>query len=145
MESLALSVYCLSLVVLLVKFAVAISLQASQRLRSRRFQYAEDAAFWDGEVAPDTELCVRAQRLLRNDTESQVFYFVLGGAYLALGAWPTGAPYYFGLYTASRVAHAGFLLGSRQPHRNRAFAVGVLVLLILAGHVAYEAVLRLAA
>jgi hypothetical protein len=132
-----LGVYALSVVVLFAKFFVTISVQALERLRHRRFRYAEDAATWAGVVGDDSERCVRAQHLLRNDAESQPWYLALGAAYALLGAWPAGAPFYFGGYALSRVAHAHFLLTGRQPHRNRAFSFGIAILFALAGHVVY--------
>jgi hypothetical protein len=138
MNSTAIAVYVASVLVLLAKFMTAITVQAAQRMRARNFRYAEDAAFWQGQVAADSDLCVRAQRLLQNDGESQPYYLVFGAAYVALGAWPAAAPYYFAAYAVSRVAHAYFLFTARQPHRNRAFACSVALLVALALHVAFE-------
>lgn len=140
MNSTAIAVYVASVLVLLAKFMVAITVQAVQRKRAGVYRYAEDAAFWQGRVAADTDLCVRAQRLLRNDSESQPYYLVLGAAYLGLGAWPAAAPYYFAAYALSRVVHAYCLFAARQPQRNRAFAFGAVVLALLAVHVAFESV-----
>lgn len=142
MESIALLVYIASLVVLFLKYFATALVQAQERFRSASFRYAEDAAEWKGCVAPDTERCARAQRVLLNDSESQPFFMAFGAAYVALGAWPTGAPYYFGAYALSRVAHAAFLIRGRQPHRNRAFSFGLAILIAMAAHVAYEAVGR---
>lgn len=142
MNDTATLVYVASLAVLFGKFAVAISLQASQRLGSRGFRYPEDAAHWSGEVSQDSDLCDRAQRLLRNDTESQPYYFVIGAAYLVLGAWPAGAPFYFAGYTLARCAHAYFLLRGLQPHRFRAFSASLVIVVLLTAHVFYAAALR---
>jgi MAPEG family len=137
MNASALSVYALSVVVLFVKFFGTISIQAVERLRHRHFLYPEDAKTWSGVVGEDTDRCIRAQRLLRNDGESQLWYLALGYTYVLLGAWPAGAPVYFGCYTLSRLAHAYFLIMGRQPHRNRAFSIGMTILFVLAGHVTY--------
>jgi hypothetical protein len=135
-------VYALSLVILFAKFVGLITVQAKERLGQRRFRYAEDAAFWGGVVGEDSERCTRAQQVLRNDAESQLLYIALAFAYTALGLWPTGAPYYFMGYALSRVMHAHFLLTGRQPHRNRAFALGIGILCVLATHVAYAGIVR---
>lgn len=137
-----LGVYGLSVIVLFLKFCATITVQAMERLRHRRFRYAEDAAYWQGVVGDDSERSARAQNLLRNDAESQLWYLALAGAYALLGAWPTGARIYFCGYVLSRLAHAYFLLAAKQPHRNRAFSLGVGILLTLALHVAYECVSR---
>jgi hypothetical protein len=143
MNAFALGVYSLSLVVLFAKFFATITVQAVERLRQRRFRYPEDAACWTGVVAEDSERCVRAQHVLRNDSESQPWYVALAGAYVLLGAWPSGAPLYFGGYVLSRIAHAYFLLAGRQPHRNRAFSFGITILFVLAGHVIHAALFHL--
>lgn len=129
------SVYALSVVVLFGKLLVAVSVQARERLRTRAFRYPEDAAQWRGEVAPDSDLCQRADRVLRNDAEGQVYYLVFGGVLLALTPDSRLLPYYFVTYPLTRVAHAYWLLLPRQPHRNRAFALGLTVVFVMAVHV----------
>jgi uncharacterized membrane protein YecN with MAPEG domain len=131
--------YVLASVVLFAKFCVAIAIQAKERFRERRFRYAEDATYWRGVIGDDTELCARAQGLLRNDCESQPYFLALGLAYLMLGARPEAAPLYFGAYSIARLAHAYFFLRARQPHRNRAFAASVLVLALICIHLVYVA------
>lgn len=135
-------VYIGSVLLLLLKYVAAIVLQARERFAHRRFRYAEDAAHWHGEVGDDTELCQRAQGLLRNDGESQPFYLVLGAAYVSLGLWPLGGVLYFAVYPLSRWLHAFFLLRLLQPHRNRAFALGLVVQLLLAVHLGHALMVR---
>jgi hypothetical protein len=130
-------VYLGSVIVLFLKYFAATLLQARERFAQRRFRYAEDAACWRGQVGDDTELCQRAQSLLRNDAESQPFYLLFGAAYAWLGLWPPGALLYFTVYPLSRLLHASFLLRARQPHRNRSFALGLVILALLATHVAH--------
>ncbi len=131
----ALAVYCASILVLWLKFLVAITIQARQRHAVAGFRYPEDASCWHGTVQSDSDLCTRAQALLRNDSESQTYFLILGLLYLLVDAWPTGAFVYFPAYALSRVLHSYFLLTARQPHRTRAFGVGVAILLLLAIHV----------
>lgn len=135
-------VYVGSVVVLFLKYLAAAVLQARERLTHGRFRYAEDAARWGGEVRDDTELCQRAQSLLRNDGESQPFYLALGAVYLWLGLWPLAGVLYFGVYPLARLLHAVFLLRGVQPHRNRAFALSLVVITLLAAHTAYAALAR---
>jgi hypothetical protein len=130
-------VYLGSVLLLFVKYLAATVLQARERLAHRRFRYPEDAAFWGGEVADDTQLCQRAQSLLRNDTESQPFYLVLGAAYVSLGLWPLGGVLYFAVYPLTRWLHAYCLLRGLQPHRNRSFALGLSILVLLAVHLGH--------
>jgi hypothetical protein len=138
MSSVALAVYAVSWVVLFLKFFFTALLQARTRMRTRVFRYAEDAAFWRGHVGEEAEASARAQQLLRNDGEVQTYYLALGGAYLALGGWPMGGPYYFGAFVLARLVHAYCLLRPRQPLRNRAYVVGLCILLALASHVVFE-------
>jgi glutathione S-transferase len=132
-----LSVYALSVVVLFAKLFAAISVQARERFRTRAFKYPEDAVQWRGQVAPDSDLCQRADRLLRNDAESQMYYFALGGLLVVIAPGSRVLPYYFVVYTLARLVHAYWLLVPRQPHRNRAFALGLTVVFCMVGHVVW--------
>lgn len=140
----SLSVYALSVLVLFFKFVVTISVQARERLRTRAFRYPEDAAHWHGVVAPDSELCQRAAQVLRNDGESQVYYLVFGAVLVAFDPDSLAAMFYCATYTLARLAHTFWFLFPRQPHRNRAFSVGVIALVGLAAHVAFLAFRKLA-
>lgn len=132
----SLSAYLLCLLLLVLKFFVTISVQAWVRLRTKRFQYAEDAGAFGGELAEaEAESVVRAQRVLRNDGESQPFFLAAAGLYTALGIWPGGAWLYFSIYALSRWVHMWCLLRPRQPLRNYAFAAGLLSLLAVLIHV----------
>lgn len=139
MNPTALAVYCAAVLLLWIKFMIAITIQARERLAGGSFRYLEDASHWHGTVKADSDLCTRAQALLRNDSEGQIHFFVLGLLYLLVGAWPTGAFVYFPVYALSRIFHSHFLLTARQPHRTRAFGVGIVVLLLLAIHVGIAA------
>ena len=140
MDAKAIAVYVISVLLLFAKFVVTITVQAKERMRTRHFRYPEDAVYWRGAVAQDSELCLRAQQLIRNDGESQPFYLAIGAAYVAVGAWPAGASLYFAAYALSRIAYAYFMLRPRQPQRNRAFAIGVIVLVVLSAHLVYTVV-----
>ena len=135
MHALTLFAYVAAASVLLAKFVVIVSLQGAIRIRTRRFQYAEDAAHWKGSlVAEESDLVVRAQRALRNDSEGQPYFLVFGAAYVALGGTPWAAWLYFPAYAVTRVLHAWCMLRARQPLRNRAFGAGLVTLLALAAH-----------
>jgi uncharacterized membrane protein YecN with MAPEG domain len=127
--------YVAAAFVLLAKLVVMVSLQGATRIRTKRFQYAEDATHWSGDhVAEESDLIIRAQRVLRNDGEGQPYFFVFGAAYVALGATPWAAWLYFLGYAFTRVLHAWYMLQARQPHRNRAFGAGLVTLVALAVH-----------
>lgn len=127
--------YLAAAFVLLAKFVVMVSLQGATRIRTKRFQYAEDATHWKGDhVAEESGLVVRAQRVLRNDGEGQPYFLVFGAAYVALGATPWAAWLYFPAYALTRILHAWYMLRARQPHRTRAFGAGLLTLVALAVH-----------
>jgi uncharacterized membrane protein YecN with MAPEG domain len=59
---------------------------------------------------------------------------VLGAAYVALGATPWAAWLYIPAYTLTRLLHTWFMLRAQQPHRNRAFGAGLVILVALAVH-----------
>ncbi|MGE0328643.1 MAG: MAPEG family protein [Polyangiaceae bacterium] len=121
---------------LVLKFFMTISVQAWVRLNSRRFQYPEDARAFKGElVAEEADSVVRAQRVLRNDGESQPFFLAAAGLYVAAEVWPSGAWLYFGVYVLSRWLHAVCLLRPTQPLRNFAFGVGLLCLFAIITHI----------
>lgn len=127
--------YVAAVVVLFAKLVVMVSLQGAARMRTKRFQYAEDAAHWNGNLAAEeSELIVRAQRVLRNDSEGQPYFFVFGAVYVALGGTPWAAWLYFPVYALTRVLHAWCMLRARQPLRNRAFGAGLITLAVLAAH-----------
>jgi uncharacterized membrane protein YecN with MAPEG domain len=140
MHALTMVAYVAAVFVLLAKLVVMVSLQGAMRIRTKRFQYAEDAVQWNGSlVAEEHDLIVRAQRVLRNDCEGQPYFFVFGAAYVALGGTPWAAWLYFPAYALTRVLHAWCLLRARQPLRNRAFAAGLLTLVALAAHCVFTA------
>lgn len=140
MHSTSAVAYAFAVVALLVKMLATVSLQGIVRIRTKTFQYPEDAAHWRGAETDDQPVVIRAQRVLRNDSEGQPLFLALGAAYVLLGASPTIAPVYFGLYVGSRLLHTWFFLRPRQPHRNRAFGVGLVTLTALAVHVAIRAI-----
>ncbi|MFO0551720.1 MAG: MAPEG family protein [Polyangiaceae bacterium] len=140
MSPIAIAAFGIALTVLFLKFVFTTSLQGITRVREKTFQYPEDAQSFGGVVVDvEHERVTRAQRLLRNDSEGQPLFIGLAAAYVVLGAAPKLAPVYFGVYALSRVAHAYFLLVPRQPHRTRAFGVGLAALLAIAGHVVVRA------
>jgi uncharacterized membrane protein YecN with MAPEG domain len=135
MHALTMVAYVATAFVLFAKLVVVISLQGVTRIRTKRFQYAEDAGHWNGDlVAEENDVIVRAQRALRNDSEGQPYFFVFGAVYVALGATPWAAWLYFPAYALTRVLHAWYMLRPRQPHRNRAFGAGLVTLVALAAH-----------
>jgi uncharacterized membrane protein YecN with MAPEG domain len=132
MTSLPLVVYIASVLGLWLKVLGTTLIQARERYRARVFAYPEDAAEWHGTAGEDTALCQRAQRLLRNDSETQPFFYVFGALLVLSKASPTAALIYLPAYVVSRFVHGYFLLSPRQPHRNRAFGVGVIILTAMA-------------
>ncbi|MCA9641858.1 MAG: MAPEG family protein [Polyangiaceae bacterium] len=132
----ALAAYTLCVGLLVLKFFMTISVQAWVRMRTKRFQYPEDARAFRGELAPEeADSVVRAQRVLRNDGESQPFFLAVAGLYVVCGAWPSGAWFYFGTYALSRWVHTLCLLRPTQPLRNFAFGCGILCLFAMLIHV----------
>ncbi len=134
-------VYALCTVALFLKFFAVAAVQGLDRLRHRAFVRPEDAAFFGQGARPaaaDGELAALAQNTLRNDLENIPFFLFLGLLYVHSGAWPTGALVYFPLFLVSRVVHTVAYLKPTQPLRNRAYLVGVAVLLALSGHIVHR-------
>jgi uncharacterized membrane protein YecN with MAPEG domain len=137
MNLFAASVYVVCILILFVKFMVTSWVLARERLSNRSFRYEEDARYWRGKVAADSELATRAQRLLRNDGESQIYFFVLGAMSLFFMADVLVLICCYISYVASRCVHAWYLLHGRQPHRNRAFVCGILTIVVMAAHLVH--------
>ncbi len=144
LEQQPLDVWALAGVVLFLKmFAIALY-QGRWRLRTKVFTKAEDAARWgDGTVSErDVPEVERAQRAFRNDLENIPMFLILSFAYLLYDAWEQGAYLYIGLFVIARIVHTWAYLRPKQPLRNRAYIVGVLCTLAVAGHLVFEVVAR---
>lgn len=130
-DPLARNAYVIALAALFVRYVVIISLQGARRFRTRTFRWAEDGAAFGGAAAsgPEDPIVERAQHALRNDGESQPFFYVAGFVWIGLGAPGVVACVVFAVYVAARALHAALLIRPRQPLRNRVFAVGQLALL----------------
>lgn len=127
--------YAAAVLALFLKTVVVISVQGLTRMRTRTFRHAEDAKHWGGTaVDREDDLVARAQHAHRNDGETQPFFLVFGALYLAAGATPWAACVYFPAYALARVVHTAFLLKPRQPLRNRAFGVGLVITLAVGVH-----------
>lgn len=137
LDVLAFRYWLLSLVVLFFKMAAISLVQASGRMRNDAFAWPEDARVFGRGSAPATrepEIVERATRCWRNDLENIPIFLFLGLGYVLSGGVPWWAAVYFGLFTAARIAHTFFYLRGRQPHRNIAYMIGLLVCVALAVH-----------
>lgn len=136
------AIYALTVVALFLKMIAVAVVQGYYRVSRGVFAKPEDADTWgDGTVADaDLPIVDRGQRTLRNDVENIPIFLFLGWVYVALEAWPTGAWIYFGAFVLSRFVHTYAYLRPTQPLRNRAYLLGVLAGLFVAGHVIYEIV-----
>ena len=133
MDRVALLAYVGSLVILFCKGFVVTLVQGKVRFASRTFRWPEDAGEWRGSAAegPEHETIERAQAALRNDGETQPFFYVFGGLWVVLGVPGGVALGVLVAYALARCAHSFFLLRPKQPLRNRAFAVGQLLLMAI--------------
>jgi len=80
--------------------------------------------------------------VLRNDGESVPVFLFLAATYVQLGCWGWCVLVYFPLFILSRVVHTVTYLWPRQPLRNRAYRVGLAVMLALCGHIVWAVVGR---
>jgi uncharacterized MAPEG superfamily protein len=131
MHSSAAAAYTLLVLGLYLKYVVLIAVQGTQRMRSRRFRWPEDAAAWVGEVGSEPERVDRAQAALRNDGESQPLFLAASAAWILLGAAPHSALALCALYVLTRWTHTFLLLVPRQPLRTRVFGLSQLCLLLV--------------
>ncbi len=116
-------------------FAIAIW-QAVCRLRSKRFRRPEDAAYFgkgQGEVG-DAPGAIVGQAALNNDIENIPMFLIILLAYVWLGGKPLSSAIHGGVYLLARSLHTVWYLTPQQPHRNRAFGLGVLTTVSLVGH-----------
>lgn len=128
-------------VLLWAKCIWAITIQGRQRLKSKEFQYAEDAAHWGGAVAsPSKEMSSadRAQNMLRNDAESQPYFFILAILYIWLEGFPkVGAALFVG-YALTSWLHGTFFIYPKQPLRNLAFSASLVIQLSMIGIMGFQ-------
>lgn len=139
-EVLGWDVYGLTAVALFLKMFVVILAQGRVRIRNRAYVHPEDAAFFGRGASPVAEEAPsvrRAQNVLRNDGENIPIFLFLAAAYVQLGCWEWGVLVYFPLFVLSRVVHTIAYLRPRQPLRNRAYRVGLAVMLALCGHIVW--------
>jgi uncharacterized membrane protein YecN with MAPEG domain len=135
----------LTAVALFLKMLFVVLVQGHVRTRNNAYVPPEDAAYFGKGAAPVTEeatLVRRAQNVLRNDGENVPIFLFLAAAYVQLGCWGWGVLVYFPLFILSRVVHTVTHLWPRQPLRNRAYRVGLAVMLALRGHIVWSVVGR---
>ncbi|PRP96244.1 MAPEG family protein [Enhygromyxa salina] len=128
--------FALTIVALFLKMFATAFVQGVARMKSKTFAYPEDAAAFGGTAgAADHPLAERGQRALRNDLENIPMFSFLALAYVQLGCWETGVHVYFPIFVLARIGHTLTFLRPTQPLRNRFYLVGVLVCLVLSGHI----------
>lgn len=127
-------------VALFLKMWFVTLVQGYIRLTTKQFVLPEDAEFFgDGNAHPKEHPTVeRATRTLRNDLENIPMFLFLLWSYAQLQCWSLGVWIYGGVFVLSRCIHTFAYLKPRQPLRNRAYIVGVLVCLILSGHILFN-------
>jgi uncharacterized MAPEG superfamily protein len=133
--------YGLTVVALFLKMLLVVLVQGRIRTRNNAYVPPEDAAYFGKGAAPVAEeapLVRRAQNVLRNDGENVPIFLFLALAYVRLGCWEWGVLVYFPLFVLSRVVHTMAYLRPRQPLRNRAYRVGLGVMLAMCGHIVWK-------
>lgn len=127
----------LTTVALFLKMFATAGVQGLVRMRSRTFVNPEDAAAFGrtGAAPADHPTAERAQRALRNDLENIPMFLFLAHAYVELGCWELGVHIYLPIFVLARIGHTIAFIRPTQPLRNRFYLVGVLVNLVLSGHI----------
>jgi len=130
-------IYALTVLALFLKMFVVAGVQGVNRLKHRSFTRPDDAEFFGKEApvaAADLPIVQRAQRVLDNDLENIPIFLFLMLAYIQLQGPVVPLMVYASLFVFSRFGHTWFYLKPRQPHRNRMYLLGILIDLILCGH-----------
>ncbi|MBX3247771.1 MAG: MAPEG family protein [Myxococcales bacterium] len=120
---------------LLLKLVATTGVQGVVRLRHRAFVRPEDAAFFGKGVAAlerEHVLVERAQNVLRNDGENVPLFLALLLAFAHVDGRPTHVLAYGLAFVATRVVHTLAYLRPTQPLRNRAYVLGLGIMLALA-------------
>lgn len=130
MQPCAALAYVIALLILFLKYFVVTAIQGKARFSTRTFRWPEDARTWNGAPArgPESDLIERAQSCLRNDAETQPFFYAFAAAWVALGAASEAASIALPAYALARCGHAWFFLRPKQPLRNRMFVLAQLLL-----------------
>ncbi len=135
--------YGFTVVALFLKMFAVVLVQGYSRFQSNTFANPEDAAYAasfgkeGAKVAEDDPLLQRATKTLRNDGENIPIFLFLAGAYIQLNCWEQGTLIYFPLFVLSRIIHTIAYLRAIQPLRNRIYLLGIVVMLILCGHIVW--------
>lgn len=128
-DRLALEYWIITAFILFVKMFFNSAVQGWVRIRNRAFVRPDDAAFFGGTAPLDRELPLvdRAQQCWRNDLENiPIFLFVCLGLVL-IGGSADWVGIYCVAFVIARILHTAFYLIPRQPHRNIAYQLGVIV------------------
>ncbi len=104
----------------------------------------EDAAVFAKKAPAVQELAIvdRAQNALRNDLENIPLFLFLMLAYILLQGPLIPLRIYAVIFVLSRIGHSYFYIWPRQPHRNRVYLIGILMAMILSGHLLWLCYLR---
>jgi uncharacterized membrane protein YecN with MAPEG domain len=135
-------IYGITVVILFLKMLAIVLLQVNSRQKSNNFSSPEDAAtFGKGGtgVIQESQLLQRATKILNNDGENIPIFLFLATAYVNLGCWQQGTLIYFTLFVLSRLTHSIAFLRAMQPLRTRAYQLGLLVMIVLSGHIIWTA------
>ncbi len=127
----------IALLLFLKMFAV-VCVQSWYRVRYKVFVREEDAHYWgDGKPAEaDHPRAHRAQAVLRNDSENIPSFLFLTWAHVVVVDSPHVLAAISFPFVLARALHAWWYIRPRQPHRNRAYVLGLVSLLTCATHVA---------
>lgn len=137
-------VYGLTVIALFLKMFATVLIQAYSRFKFNSFSNPEDLVivertFGRKDVASSNgDLARRAENILRNDGENIPIFLFLAMTYIQLDCWRTGVIIYFPLFVVSRIVHAIAYIYAIQPLRNIVYLLGILIIFILSGNIAWN-------
>ena len=128
--------FALTVIVLFLKGFTLAGIQGINRLKSGVMVRPEDAACFakQAPAAQELKIVERAQNAIRNDLENVPYFLFLMLAYLVLHGPVLPLQIYAAIFVLSRIGHSYFYIYPRQPHRNRVYLMGMLMSMILSGH-----------
>jgi uncharacterized MAPEG superfamily protein len=136
----AVTAYAISCLVLIALFYVLAFRTGSVRMGAKAVVNPEDVRVYLGAsvVEVDRPEVQRVKRAHLNLMENAVPFFVVGLLYAMTGPRLLLAAILNGVFVASRIVHAVAYSSGRQPIRSRAWAVGVLMVAVMAGFVVWS-------
>lgn len=111
--------------------------QGFYRVRNQHFARPDDAAYFGKGTdvqAEELPIVQRVSAIWRNDLENIPMFLIVGLGFVLADGSAGMALLYFALFSVARIAHTTFYLRPMQPWRTCAYALGVLMTVVVIVH-----------